>query len=224
MATTSIRNDEELDRAVTEALEWDPRIDCKAIAISVRNGVVTLAGYVDSYAEKLAAREAAHAVAGVLDVADQVQVKPTDARKTDAELSAAVRSTLSWDVYVPDHRIQSTVSEGWVTLSGEVDFSYERDDSVRAIERIAGVRGVTNRIHVKPSHVAANQVREAIENALVRRARRTVGSLSIQIEGRKIQLSGIVGSVLEREAAERAARSLGGVDEVRNEIVVRSES
>jgi osmotically-inducible protein OsmY len=220
MVVTTTKSDAELDREVTKELEWDPRVDSNALAVSVKNGVVTLAGFVDNYAKKLAARDAAHAVSGVLDVADQIQVKPVETARTDAEIAQAVRSALVWDVFVPDQRIQSTVSNGWVTLEGEVDFSYERDDTVRAVGRLAGVRGVTNLISIKPSHVDAAQVRQAIEGALSRRARREAKAINIKVDRSTVRLSGIVQSRAEKTAIERVALDTPGVAKVENAIEI----
>ncbi len=220
MVTTAHKSDAEIDREVTTELDWDPRVDSKAIAVSVKHGVVTLAGFVDSYAKKLAARDAAHAVNGVLDVADQIQVKPVDAMKTDAELSQAIRSALIWDVFVPDQRVKSTVSNGWVTLEGDVDFSYERDDSVRAIERLNGVRGVTNLIAIKSSRADAAEIRLAIEGALSRRAQREAKAINIKIDRNTVRLSGLVQSKSEKIAIERVALNTPGVSKVENAIEV----
>jgi osmotically-inducible protein OsmY len=224
MAITITKSDADIDRAVTQELEWDPRVDSQAIAISVKNGVVTLAGFVDSYAKKLAARDAAHAVSGVLDVADQIQVKPVATLKTDAEIAQAIRSSLSWDVYVPDQRIKSTVSNGWVTLEGDVDLPYERDDAVRAIERLAGVRGVSNLIVVKPTRADATAVRNAIEGALSRRAQREAKAINIKVDGSTVRLSGIAQSKAEKNAIERMALNTAGVTKVENAIVINPDA
>jgi len=220
MVITTAKGDTEIDAAVTKELEWDPRVDSKAIAVSVKNGVVTLAGFVDSYAKKLAACDAAHAVAGVLDVADQIQVKPAGTLKADAEISQAVRSALMWDVFVPDTRIKSTVSNGWVTLEGDVDYTYERTDAVHAIERLAGVRGVTNLIVVKPARADAVQIRMAIEGALSRRAQREAKAINIKVERNTVRLSGVVQSKAEKHAIERVALNTPGVTKVENAIEI----
>lgn len=224
MAITVTKSDADIDRAVTQELEWDPRVDSKAIGVSVKNGVVTLAGFVDSYAKKLAARDAAHAVSGVLDVADQIQVKPLATLKTDAEISQAIRSALSWDVYVPDQRIKSTVSNGWVTLEGDVDLPYERDDAVRAIERLAGVRGVSNLIVIKPMRADAAAIRNAIEGALSRRAQREAKAINIKVDGSTVRLSGIAQSKAEKNAIERMALNTAGVTRVENAIVINPDA
>jgi len=220
MTTTILKSDAELDRAVTKELEWDPRVDGKALAVGVKNGIVTLAGYVDSYAKKLAACEAAHAVEGVLDVVDEILVKPAGAQRLDVEISQAVRSALAWDVFVPDERIRSTVSNGWVTLEGEVDFAHERSDAGRAIERLIGVRGVSNLIAVKPARADAAQVRTAIEGALARRAQREAKSISIKVENGVVRLSGSAQSKAERLAIERVAMNTPGVHKVENLITL----
>lgn len=222
MVVLSTKTDAELDRQVTTELEWDPRVRSKAVAVSVKNGIVTLAGFVDSYAKKLAARDAAHAVSGVLDVADQIQVKPVDELLTDAEIAQAVRSALEWDVFVPDRRMRTTVSNGWVTLEGDVDFSYERDDAIRAVERLNGVRGVTNLLAVQPKAADASKIRAEIEGALARRAQREAKAIQIKVDRSTVRLSGRVQSQAEKRAVEQVALNTPGVNKVENAIEVQS--
>lgn len=149
MALTTTKSDLDVRREVQRELDWDPRVDSIGINTQVKNGIVTLSGSVESYAKKLAAREAVHRIVGVLDLVDELQVKIPGQPKTDHEIALAVRHALVWDVYVPDKCILSTVSSGWVTLEGDVDLSHQREDAVRAVERLSGVRGVTNHITVK---------------------------------------------------------------------------
>ena len=120
MSITATLSDSELHQRVRMELEWNPRINAPEITTAVKEGVVTLAGFVDTYGKKTAALEAVHQISGVLDVADEIQVRASRG-KTDQEVAQAVRSALTWDVYVPDEQIRSTVSGGWVTLEGKVD-------------------------------------------------------------------------------------------------------
>jgi osmotically-inducible protein OsmY len=220
MTTTQNRSDADLHRAVTWELEWHPRVESKGIAVSVKDGLVTLAGSVESYAMKIAACDATHQVAGVLDVADELQIKSNGAATSDIELARAVRHTLTWDVYVPDKRIKSTVSDGWVTLEGDVDRATEREDAARAIEHLSGVLGVTNRILVKPNRADSRQIQSSIEAALSRRAKREALGIRVTVSGTTVTLSGVVDSWGEKRALERIASCSTGVTKVVNEITV----
>src|SRR5687767_5406726 len=133
------RSDRDLKQRILRELKWDSRISWASINVEVNEAVATLTGSVSSYAQKVAAQEAAHRVAGVLDVANDIEVRPVDGFiRTDTEIARAVRSALEWDALVPDERIQSSVSDGWVTLEGEVDYWRERTDAERVIRRLTG--------------------------------------------------------------------------------------
>jgi osmotically-inducible protein OsmY len=141
------RTDIELQEEVLRELKWDARVDPADVGVTIDDGIVTLAGTVGSYAERMAAVEAAHRVRGVQDVANELEVRLPDVlQRTDTELARAVRWALEWDVFVPDEGIQSSVSNGWVTLEGTVKKPAQREDAARAIRNLAGVRGVTNDI------------------------------------------------------------------------------
>lgn len=145
-------SDWELKQAVTQELEWDTRVDEAAIGVAVTGGVVTLTGTVTSWGRKISAQEAAHRVAGVLGVANDISVKPAGTYvRTDADIARAVRSALEWDILIPDDRIRSTVIGGWVTLTGEVECWTHSADADCAVRNLTGVLGVTNRIEVKPA-------------------------------------------------------------------------
>ena len=142
--------DDRIQQAVRDALVADQRIDSAEIGVTVHAGMVTLTGTVASWATKLAAADAAHQVGGVLDVVNDLGVAlPADLTDSDPRISAAVRHALRWDAHVPDQRISSTVADGFVTLSGEVDSYAERDDAARVVRDLAGVIAVDNRIVVR---------------------------------------------------------------------------
>jgi osmotically-inducible protein OsmY len=220
MVITKSRSDAEIQRSVSQEMDWDPRIDSSGISVVVKNGIVTLKGTVATYAMKLAAREGAHLVEGALDVVDELQIKAASVIKGDQELAQAVRNVLSWDVYVPDERIKSTVADGWVTLDGDVDRLFEREDAERAVQRLTGVRGVTNRIVVKPKAVDSKRIRMSIEEALARRAEREAKRIRVDVEGGKVKLSGKVDSWAEKNMLERLARYSPGVSAIENTIVI----
>ncbi|MGH9834530.1 MAG: BON domain-containing protein [Blastocatellia bacterium] len=191
----NIKTDELIKDDVTAELRWDTRVNETGIGVSVSKGVVTLTGAVTSYARKLAAQEAAHRVAGVLDVANDIQViRSDDLAFTDTEIARAVRHTLEWDVFVPDRHIRSTVSDGWVTLEGEVETYGQREDAERAVRHLAGVVGVRDLIVVEQPLIAPGEVREVIEDVLERRADRLADRIRISIDDGAVTLSGNVRS------------------------------
>jgi osmotically-inducible protein OsmY len=211
----------QIEQAVLRELAWDTRVTAAHIGVTVDRGVVALTGVVPSDAERLAAEEAAHRVAGVLDVVNDLQVNPVDALvRADADIAHAVRRTLEWDALVPNERIRSTIAEGWVTLEGDVDFWHQREDAERAVRRLAGVRGVTNDIVVSAPTIAADKVRWEIEDALERRADRAAGRLQVSVHDGAVTLSGPVRSLAEKRAVVGAARGTPGVTAVHDHLVI----
>ncbi|MGZ3716378.1 MAG: BON domain-containing protein, partial [Ktedonobacterales bacterium] len=152
MATAAtVRSDEEIQRDVLEELKWDTRVQPNEIGVAVNEGVVTLTGWVDSYLKKWAAEEAVLRVRGVKAVANDIEVRlPIDAERTDADIAAAATRALQWDALTPLENVKVTVSKGWVTLEGEVEWQYQKEDAERVVRRLAGVRGVTNLITIRP--------------------------------------------------------------------------
>jgi osmotically-inducible protein OsmY len=151
------QSDSDIQRAVLRELEWDTRLREAEIGVEVDRSIVTLSGIVTSADKRQAAQEAAHRVAGVLDVANDIEVKPPGSGRTDADIARAVRDALEWDVCVPDSRIRSTVSQGNVVLEGQVDNVRQREDAARALRELAGVASIVNRIEV----AAATSPRES---------------------------------------------------------------
>jgi len=211
--------DSEIQMDVLEELRWDSRVRPAELGVDVKEGIVVLSGRVDSYARKLAAREAAHRVVGVLDVADEIEVVvPAEGTPSDAEIAEAARSALTWSVFVPHERIQTTVSDGWITLDGEVERGSERTDAEEAAQHLQGVRGVTNLIRIASRHLDTGVIRTAIEQALERRAEREARHLDVQVDGGSVTLSGTVHDWSEGQAIVRTASHAPGVYAVKNEL------
>lgn len=211
--------DAQVKQAVLRELRWDTRVEETDVGVEVDAGVVTLTGTVSSWAKKVAAQEAAHRVAGVLDVANDVAVKiPGSAGRTDTEIAQAVRQVLEWNVFVPDKRVRSSVSDGWVTLDGDVDFWTQRDDAEMAVRNLAGVIAVSNKIEIKPPKGVSTEVQKAIEEALERQAEREAKRIKLDVHDGRVSVSGTVHSWAEREAVIGAARGTTGVRRVEDHL------
>lgn len=220
----TLRSDHTIRDDVMSELAWDSRIDESGIGVAVKDRIVTLTGTASSYAEKHAVERAAHRVAGVLDVADDLVVVPPDRLgRSDADLARAVRHALEWDVLVPDERITSTVSDGVITLEGSLELLRERRDAERAVRRLPGVRGVLDRIVVMPRHVDPAAVATAIEGALTRHAEHEAKHITIDVDDGIVTLSGAVGTWAEKRALMGLISHTPGVRAVNDRVRVGPE-
>jgi osmotically-inducible protein OsmY len=212
--------DRELQEHVQNALDWEPSIDAAEIGVSVDSGVVTLRGDVKSYAEKAAAERVTVGVYGVKAVANDINVRlGGEQQRTDTEIAQAVVSALKWNTVVPDEKITVTVSNGLVTLKGQVDWEYQRAAAANVVRDLTGVRGVANSIAVKP-HVSVVDVKTKIEAALRRSAEVDARRINVAVADGKVILSGNVHSWSERTEARQAAWAAPGVKEVEDHIAV----
>ena len=217
---TEPRTNERIREDVVAELKWEPRIQPSEIGVKVRNGVVTLTGFVDAYTKKYAAQEAAHRVRGVKAVANDIEVRlPTAAERTDADIAAAAVRALEMDASVPIDKLDITVSKGWVTLRGEVEWHYQREEAYKVTHRLAGVKGVTNMIVVRP-RLSLQDLRQKIEEALVRSAQLDARNITVEVNNGRVMLSGTVKSWAEKAEAERQAWSAPGVIAVDNQVTV----
>lgn len=212
--------DWETRKNVEEELNFEPSVNAAEIGVAVNDGIVTLTGRVDSYWEKSAAEEAAARVAGVKAVVNELEIRlPISSERTDEDIARAAVNRLEWTITVPKDRIKVKVSQGWVTLEGDVDWQFQKNAAERAIRDLVGVKGVLNHIVVKARPSTA-EVKSAIEEALRRSAQVDANRISVDVQGDKVILKGTVRSWFEREEAERAAWRAPGVRGVDNRIVV----
>jgi osmotically-inducible protein OsmY len=213
------RTDSDIQQEVTRELASDAHVSPNDIAIHVDGAVVTLIGTVENWAKVRAVEEAAHRVPGVLDVANDLKVTLPSSNRTDTEIAHAVRQALEWDVMVPDRHLQSTISHGVVTLDGKASSWAQRADAERAIERLTGVRGVINRIHLETSErFDLEDARRAVANALQRHAERDASRIDLTSVNGAVTVMGVVHSWQERDAVLGAVRGMRGVRAVNDHL------
>jgi osmotically-inducible protein OsmY len=215
-----MKTNSQLQRDVMDELAWEPQIDHANIGVAAHDGVVTLSGFVSNYAQKLAAEQAAKRIAGVHAIAEEIQVRFANAPKTsDPEIAKRILDVFKWDVLIPDDKIDVKVERNWVTLSGRVDWNYQKEAARRAAGRISGVMGVTNLIDVKHAPSPAN-VRDLIMAAVRRASDADASTIKVEAVGSTVKLTGKVHGWHERQVAERAAWAAPGVMFVEDDIVV----
>lgn len=213
-------NDSTLRQDIIDELDFEPSIDAASIGVAVEDGVVTLSGHVSTYAQKATAEDAVRRVKGVRGIAEEIEVRPFGTNKTaDDEIAKRALQTITWNTVIPDGAIQVKVQDGRVTLTGKVDWQYQKTAATQTIGGLAGVLGVYNKIEVKP-HASVSDVKKRIEDALKRNAEVEAKAIRVNVVNGKVTLEGRVNNWAERSATERAAWSAPGVQSVDDRITI----
>ncbi|HEY4836812.1 MAG TPA: BON domain-containing protein [Bradyrhizobium sp.] len=215
-----MKSDSEIERDVRDELKWDPDLDASDIAVSVKDGVVTLAGFTKSYTDRLEAELAAKRIAGVRAVANDIEVRlPAIDQRPDPDIARDAVSALKAELPISHDRIKVIVKDGWVTLEGAVEWQYQKTTAENAVRKVKGVKGVTNVVTVKPK-VQPSELQHKIMEAFKRNAEVDANRITVEANGSEVILKGTVRSWIEREEAERVAWSAPGVTKVEDRIVV----
>lgn len=216
-----MKTDADLKRDVTAELAWDPAVKATAIGVAVKDGVVTLTGHLDTFAEKHAAARAVKRVAGVKAIAVELDVKlAPNHKRSDTDIAQSAEAALKWNTLVPVDAITVTVDHGWVTLQGQVEWDYQRRSVEKAIRPLMGVVGISNEITLRNHPPQAADLSRKIQAALMRQAIREARHIQVDVDGATVKLTGTVHSWEERDAAQGVAWSAPGVHAVVNELRV----
>jgi osmotically-inducible protein OsmY len=221
--TRPTKSDSALKQDVIDELRWESSVSESEIGVSVHDGVVTLSGAVNTYAQKIAAQQAVERVGGVRAYANALEVRLAEAhRRSDSDVALAVADALRWHVDVPDTTVKARVTQGWVTLEGTVERQHQRSAAESAVRYLTGVRGVTNAIDVRPAPapVSTHDVTRRIKRALHRSAHLDAERIAVEVKSGTVTLRGAVRSWPERRDAEYAAWSAPGVTDVEDELTV----
>ena len=215
-----MKNDLQIKADVTAELVWDPAVNATHVGVAVKNGIVTLSGEVDTYLQKHAVERAVRRVSGVRGIAVDLEVRlAPDHHRSDADIAQAALHALRWHSLVPDDKVKVEVEDGWVTLTGEVDWAYQAASAEQCLHPLVGVRGVTNQIHLKQRANPA-QMQQDIVAALQRHAQREGKHIDVEVDGSVVTLSGRVDSIAEHDAALGTAYAAKGVTRIIDRLQV----
>ena len=210
-----MKTDGQIQTDVMQELKWDPSITHEHIGVAVSDGIVTLSGMVPSYIEKSSAEKAVQRVGGVKAVVEKIEVKvPGSYHRDDQDIAKAIIDQFQWHTQVPDDLVKASVENGWVELTGEVEWDYQRSAAEKAIRGLTGVRGITNRLTIRPKAAQPSEVKDKIEEALKRAAEREADRIGVQVRGSRVILSGRVRSFAELRDVRGAAFSAPGVTSI----------
>jgi len=215
-----MKTDAQVQQDVIAELKWEPSINAAQIGVEVKDGIVTLAGHVSSYAEKWNAERATQRVSGVKALAIEMDVQLAgSSRRNDTDIARSAENALQWMTFFPKDRVKVMVEKGWITLSGDVDWEYQRRAAVDGVRHLMGVMGVSDNIAIKPT-VSLSAVKSDIEAALKRRAKADAQKISVHVQGADVTLTGTVHSWSERDLARDSAWGTPGVRNVVDNITI----
>ncbi|MBB5638369.1 BON domain-containing protein [Pedobacter cryoconitis] len=215
-----MKNNETLQKNVQDAIKWEPLLHAAEIGVTANDGVVTLTGIVDSYAKKSEAEDAAKKVAGVKAVVERIEVKYLGSiHKEDEEIAKEVLNAFKWNWKIPGEKITVKVEDGWVTLTGTINWNYQKDAAKNAIKNLLGVKGVTNSITIESDIHDAVEKKE-IEDAIDRNWSVNNQDIQVKVSGSRVTLTGTVNSIYQKDEAQRMAWNAPGVWYVDNEIEI----
>ncbi|TDK67082.1 BON domain-containing protein [Sapientia aquatica] len=215
-----MKTDAELQQDILDELRWEQSINATRLGVEVKDGVVTLTGHVDKFTDKWNAEEVVQRVSGIKALAIEIEVSlPGTSQRTDGDIASAAQNILDWNTYLPKDRVHVMVEDGWITLTGTVDWEYQKLALKNSLSPLLGVTGVSDQISISPT-VSSVTVKDDIESALRRRARFNEHSISVHVDHADVTLSGSVDSWSERELANHAAWGTPGVHSVINNIKV----
>lgn len=216
-----MKTDSKIQEDVLQELKWDPRVTHEYIGVSVSSGIVTLSGSVPSYAQKISAEKAAQRVAGVKAVVEKIEVKlPNSFKRGDDDIAKSIVHQFDWDVMIPNDLIKTNVEKGWVELSGEVPWEFQKAEAEKIVRKTTGVVGVRNFIKIKAKTIQPDTIKQKITEALKRSAEKDAKNINVEVRGTEVTLTGEVSSYSEKEDARWAAFSAPGITRVQNDIEV----
>ncbi len=220
-----MKSDRQIRDDVEAALDWDPSFDSRKIGVAVKDGVVTLSGHVNTFPDRSAAQKTALGVIGVKAIANEIEINlPLDAKRSDTDIASAAMIALKSNISVPSDKVKITVQDGWISITGKVDWWYQKNAAEMAVHYLRGVRGVSNNLTISapPTKVSSSEVRSKIESAFQRQAHLYAQKIKVAVEGNTVTLEGEVPTWQERWEAETAAWSAPGVSKVQDHLVIRA--